>query len=184
MYWFGKFLDTESKRWQRLCFRLSHMVRFKFGAIFFSRSVFFSAFSLLTRSLSCRFHSLHRILPAPDNVGRSIWIFEWGQIVTLSLKDGFLGMRAYRKQLLVVACLFIICQTFSGFFLFLFRCCLLFQLNIQTDDHHLECVCVYNIASATCRQDIFKFYQLLKIITLQVCWVLCVCVCAAHRRIR
>lgn len=93
------------------------------------------------------------LFPHPMSVGS---IFESRRTVTLSLKDDF-GMRTYHKQLLVVACLFIICKTFSGFsssFFFLTNRWPSFEMC--------------NIPSATCRQDTFKFYQLLKIITLQV----------------
>ena len=136
MYWFGKFWTLKANDDNGYVFVCRIWCASNSVPYFFPFR-FFSAFS----QLSLAFVHFIAFFPHPNNVCRSISIFEWGQIVTLSLKDGFLGMRAYRKQLLVVACLFIICQTFSGFSSS-FRFSMLFQLNIQTDDHHLECVCI------------------------------------------
>lgn len=96
---------------------------------------------------------------APD-VCRFISIFERRRIVTLSLKDDF-ERRTYRKQLLVVACLFVYyLQNIFGFFLFYF------QQN-RWPSYWNVCVCVHLLLLHVAKIHL-NLYQSLKIITLEV----------------
>lgn len=115
MYWFGKFWTLKANDDNGYVFvcRIwcsSNTVPYFFRSVFSLHFLYF---------LSIAFVHFIAFFSHPKNVCRSILIFEWGQIVTLSLKDGFFGMRAYRKQLLV-GCLFVYyLPNIFGFFLFL-----------------------------------------------------------------
>lgn len=115
MYWFGKFWTLKANDDNGYVFVCRIWCASNSMPYFFFRSVFFCIFSTLSR-----FRSLHRILPAPKNVCRSISIFEWGQIVTLSLKDGFFFGNEGLSQAVASCCLFVYyLPNIFGFFLFL-----------------------------------------------------------------